>query len=745
MLYKVIKYVDGTNDLDLSDWITDIGKVPFITKNHNRTLVAEGYDFKYSSKSPYELAKGDKILFYRDTVLVHNGIIEKIDFDEEALLYRIQVRHLLNVLRDRNTYMTRQFDIYSNPLSFMDLLLANSTETTIGTLAFDMITYKGLINLIVNECENAGTSLDWTTHYTNNDFSWKSIEAGDNTLTVVQTPTVNEDKLYFLAQQINCTGVNGIYAPIEFDEEMNASKPSLFEILSLLVCLRGLSFIPKDAFSFYVVSQKSAVGSYFEDDELYQINTEDELNAETGVEIAYGTLGLPNWFSSDIQAYDNNTMYFNGDLVTYEGHIYRASFGYYNSPDPETGGIIGIPPTDTLYWYMTVIDPEVRAYIEPVTQDMFEQYNYKWGVKCTTGEWLDNFNPIVIDDDTAYFCLPIPTVYKWEGDIIVENESCAYYITKDLMESYKKTTAEVPAGKIFGVDLLEYESVYVADINNDTCEIEVAQEMPITSEFNPYTTYGYLANDYPENILGTIDEANNKWLDINNKDGVAKYFESNSIKTLTLYNRKFIALNYFGDLGENNYVTLHSQADLFAGQSNIVVTVAFKLPSTITTQDHTIFALNIIDSNYRFALKTHPDGIKGLMTDGTNEVLASTSQYNYEDNQWHIVVCSFNQSDKTVTLITDKNENTINMIKQNNSYVPLDFSTKTVYSNIGDEVINNYYPQDFFGIDLAEGEYALLGDLLISLTTLTTAQVNYNCQRIAQRLGITWIPTSTVL
>lgn len=477
MLYKVIKYVDGTNDLDLSDWITDIGKVPFITKNHNRTLVAEGYDFKYSSKSPYELAKGDKILFYRDTVLVHNGIIEKIDFYEETLLYRIQVRHLLNVLRDRNTHLTRQLDNDDNPITFMDWILAHSTETMIDTLSYDMITYKELINLLVNECEDAGTTLDWTTYYSNNNFTWQSIRMGDTTLTVGPAPTVNEDKLYFLAQQINCTGVNGIYAPIDFDDELNAGKPSLFEILSLLVCLRGLSFIPKDAFSFYVVSPKDAVGSYFEDDELYQITTEDELNAETGIEISYGTLGVPNWFTLGIQPYDDNTMYYNSDLVEYQGHIYRASFGYYNSPDPETGGIIGIPPTDTIYWYMTEIDPEVRPYIEPAVPEMFVQYSYKWGVKCTNGEWLDNFNPIVIDSGVAYFCLPIPTVYVINYEPTVYNESCAYYITKDLVESYKRSTIEVPAGKIFGVDLLEYESVYVSDINNDTCEIEVAEEL----------------------------------------------------------------------------------------------------------------------------------------------------------------------------------------------------------------------------------------------------------------------------
>lgn len=468
MLYHMEKV--GSPNVNFSDYVTSIGSIPYKTNNIDKTIIFEGYDFELSSECPYEIESGDKILVYRNDTLVHVGLVESKTFDEKKLTYRVLVSHLLAELKKRNSDLTRQSDGLGGYKTFLDVLLENSTETTIGTLDFDMISFKELIDLLINEAEDAGVTVDWsnTDYFNEPDFIWRCYEVGDSTLTEIDSPEVDSTELYFLAQQLNCTGVNGIFAQEEFTDEMKANKPSLFDILVQVCVLLGVNFIPKTATSFYATIVASDMpGSYLSDDEIFSIQTEDEIIKATGVEATYGTLRFTNWFNTSIPEYDPGTEYFNGDYVTYNGQIYRATFGYYNATEPETGGIIGTSPEDPFYWYLTSIDPEVLAYISPVSQDGFVQYEHRWGVRCENLQWMDNFNPIIINSGDSYFAIPV----------VNQDNSCAKYLKNALVNSIRKTNIVCPAEKIIDVALYEFDSIYIDDINLDAVEIEINERI----------------------------------------------------------------------------------------------------------------------------------------------------------------------------------------------------------------------------------------------------------------------------
>lgn len=469
MLYKVVKYASAT-ETDISDYVTEIDKVPYITQNRDKKLLAEGYSFKLSERCPVTIAKGDKIFFYRDTILIHNGVVDYTNLDEDSLLITVYVKHFLSQLNDRNTAQSYLTDPYDQPLTFIEVVLENSTEVAINGISYDLIGYKKLIEIIVNEGSPDGMLVDWTNIdlYNNSNFIWRCYEAGDGTLTEIDSPTVNEDNIWFLAQQINCTGINGIFAPSEFDNDKNAERPSLFELLSQLVCLRGINFVPKNAVSFYAVGNRSSVpNNYFSDDEMYLIKTDEEIIEASGVEAKYSTLDYNLWFGGylNIPEWVNGVSYFEGDYVLYNGNYYRAVTD--TSEEPTVG-------EGQYDWYQITLDIEMDAYLQPnFSQEGFVEYTHKMGVKPANIYWMDNFNPLIIDGSDAYFCLPVPDVSAYP--YTQTGKSCAHYLVKAELISYTKTTLEVPASKIFEAGLYEFESIYVSDINNDTCEIEVVE------------------------------------------------------------------------------------------------------------------------------------------------------------------------------------------------------------------------------------------------------------------------------
>ncbi len=456
MLYRIEINTTPSN-IDFSDYVQSIDKVLYKTNNRDKTIIAEGYTFKLTEKCPYTIETGTRILFWRNTTLIHIGIVEKKLYDEDNHIYTVYVNHVLSELKKRNTNLTRQDNGVGGYKTFMEVLLENTSEVTIEGFGYDLILFKDLIDLIVNETEQAGLNVDWTgvNFYTEPSFYWRCYEAGDATLTEKDSPTVDTSKLYFLAQQINCSGVNGIYAPSEFTDEMKADKPSLFDILVQVCVLLGINFVAKNATTLYAVSVRSDMSdSYLSDDEMYKIETEDDITDATGAEATYGTYDYHLWFGgwSGIPDWAPGS-YFEEQYVKYGGNIYRASID--TSEEPTVG-------EGQYDWYQITSDIEVQAYISPISQEEFVQYNHRYGVKCENVNWMDNFNPIIADSGVGYFAIPVTD----------KQHSCAMYLANALTLDFRHKTIVCPAEKIIDVGLYEYDSIYIEDINNDTVEIE---------------------------------------------------------------------------------------------------------------------------------------------------------------------------------------------------------------------------------------------------------------------------------
>jgi len=463
MLYRIEINTTPSN-IDFSDYVLRIDNVPYKTNNVDKTIIFEGYTFELSSRCPHTITTGTRILFWRDTVLIHIGIVDKMFYDEEQQTYRVIVAHVLSNLKKRNTHKTRQYNGVDDYYTLLEVLLQNSAEVNVNGLSYDLILYKDIIEVLVNEAEDNGLSIDWSgaNYYSEPSITWRCYEVGDDTFTEKNSPTVDTSKVYFLSQQINCSGVNAILAPSEFTDEMNADKPSLFTLLTQICIMLGINFVPKNATTFYAVSQRTAMPAlYLSDDEIFEINSEYNIRQAYGCETTYSTLDYHLWFNQDwdIPDWQTGISYYEGDYVIYNGQIYRASVD--TSEEPTVGA-------GQYDWYQITVDIEMNYYLVPlVNQNASVQYNHRFGVNCVNLEWMNNFNPLIVNGGSAYFIIPTTN----------SDYSVAKLLKDGVMASYRRKVIICPASKVISVSMYDWDSIYINDINSDTAEIEINEKV----------------------------------------------------------------------------------------------------------------------------------------------------------------------------------------------------------------------------------------------------------------------------
>src|SRR5574338_55184 len=334
MLYRIEKYIVGDDPVDFSDWVTSIDAVPYQTKNRDFSLIAEGYSFKLSSECPVTLEKGDKIMFWRDT-LVHNGIVDKSILDEDTMLYKVDINHVFLGLNDKNTKDSIRLDEFDNPTTFLQQMQLRTSSVSIDGTNYDLIPFKELINCIISELEFIEIGVDWTNtdlYDATATFQWVGLQVTVSGYTT--SGLITDDEVYFLPEQINCINQNGVFSDANITgDEMEQNRLSLFELLSILCSMRGISFIPKDETNFYAVNERTSIGSYIPDAKLYEIQTEEEIIKATGITSRYRTLFGLLWFGTPtISAWDGGNHYYSaGDIVTSDGYYWRCLLDHYSA------------------------------------------------------------------------------------------------------------------------------------------------------------------------------------------------------------------------------------------------------------------------------------------------------------------------------------------------------------------------------------------------------------------------------
>lgn len=461
MIYSIKK--QDTSDIDLSDYVTWINRVPYISKGRDFSLQAQGYNFGLSSNCPETLQTGDKILFYRDTQIIHLGYVDYVNLDESDMIYTVEVKHILTELQTRNIGNTRTAS-YPGFKQFIEMMLENKTVISINGVSYDLIKVQDLIDLILAETSGDEViTLDWSnaTYFSKDNYTWTVFKAGDSDLTLT-TKTKNIDDIYMLPHQVINIGQNGVFTLGEFTNDMYANSITLFDLLSVLFSVLGYYLIVKNKTSFYVVSKKSA--PTINDADIYDIQTEEQRVFSTGANCSYGTLNYGLFMVPSFAPYDALETYYEGQIVSYDGKIYRCTYidyAYYNYTNPPDPGITGISPENPDFWTLIGDATAIKSYIQPTWRDSFVRYEYIVGVKPTYIDWYDNLNLIIIDTD-AYITVPV----------VDTDNTVIMYQKKAKLNSYTTTTITTKASLFIAQAPKDFDNVSISDINNDIIEVE---------------------------------------------------------------------------------------------------------------------------------------------------------------------------------------------------------------------------------------------------------------------------------
>jgi hypothetical protein len=86
--------------LDISDFVTDCDQIPFLVRNQDLSLVAEGFSFSIGFSSLNLPSVGNTVLVKHNGIDVYQGIVKSVSSDHNQLVYRIEVENILLRMED---------------------------------------------------------------------------------------------------------------------------------------------------------------------------------------------------------------------------------------------------------------------------------------------------------------------------------------------------------------------------------------------------------------------------------------------------------------------------------------------------------------------------------------------------------------------------------------------------------------------------------------------------------------------
>lgn len=178
-------------------------------------------------------------------------------------------------------------------------------------------------------------------------------------------------------------------------------------------------------------------------------------------------------------------------------------------------------------------------------------------------------------------------------------------------------------------------------------------------KFNPLSMPSYLAgyymnydNDVP---IGSIDHAasSGQWWDRKVLSSLSKVFNRGNIHVVGAVN---------GYRCQNiNIATARLQnttKDVLTGITNFSYLIGFKRAAV--GLGHMLIAMrNTADSVESWLILRNSSKLELTLTQGANQAILTTAN-NYDDDTWHAAVCSIDQTNKTVSILTDLGESLSN-------------------------------------------------------------------------------------
>ena len=241
------------NNVDVSDFVKEIDTIPLININPDYTPTSEGYSFKLSISSGIVPSEGNKIIFTRNNVVIHVGVIYYASFDDTGKYWSVDVKHIFESFKS----VPMTFD------GFEKYLFAFTESINVSNYNRTLISHNNLINAIFS-ASMPGITLDWSTHYTPKNIVWwthtgiapsnqrtQFASGSTNDIYYIPNQVLNFNQIDAFTPRYNQSGSDH-YPPIDASKTITS-----YDALIALSAITGYTYMPKSTSSFYVINDNT--------------------------------------------------------------------------------------------------------------------------------------------------------------------------------------------------------------------------------------------------------------------------------------------------------------------------------------------------------------------------------------------------------------------------------------------------------------------------------------------------------
>ena len=260
MPFKIEIKAADTNWYDVSDFITDVADLPYITRNDDYTLVHDYVNIKQSfAYTTKQFAKGDQVLIWSGSQLLFNGVIADKKSNQGNFEHQYKLEDSLIRKFKLGNYKLRTSDMaeFINPYTVQKTILTKVPTHT----ADRWINVYDLMYAIFNRI---GMTVDTTYLF------YHGMQCNGYNFTYVPNAfvqsyedvlTIGTDTLWLWVPMMYGMNQNYIWSQnyIDTHPDLIDLTPSIYDVLSFLQSILNVVFIPKSATEYYIISNTSTV------------------------------------------------------------------------------------------------------------------------------------------------------------------------------------------------------------------------------------------------------------------------------------------------------------------------------------------------------------------------------------------------------------------------------------------------------------------------------------------------------
>lgn len=312
-MYKL--YLDSTGSWDdVSDYVTSIGRIPFINKNQDNSLTTDGFTFTLSENyNNTYIESTDRVKVTVDSVVIFVGLVSKIKKNYNDKTYEIDV--VSNLSRLQLEYIT-----YANLHS---AIASTTTYESSDSLSLPNVS---LLELLVVMFDDADLTLDITT----NSVASKTIAYQK---TVVDSVSSAENSYDYTFEDIRIDenmlyAVNQMYAT-DYTLTEEQYRITYFDFISYICSYLSLIIYPDGlGENGFILKHNTTDESYtISDDYKYSYDIDKDVDSRDNWTANYNAPTDLGVYRYGYNTTDKDVLY----NIVVLGNDYGTSIKYYNS------------------------------------------------------------------------------------------------------------------------------------------------------------------------------------------------------------------------------------------------------------------------------------------------------------------------------------------------------------------------------------------------------------------------------